>query len=33
MPSGVYFYRLVATTVSSGHAGSFVETRKLVLLR
>lgn len=33
MPSGIYFYRLVANAIPSGKAGSFVETRKLVLLK
>jgi photosystem II stability/assembly factor-like uncharacterized protein len=33
LPSGVYFYRLVANAISSGQAGSFVETKKLMLLK
>ena len=33
MPSGVYFYRLVAKAISSGEAGSFTETKKLLLLK
>lgn len=33
MPSGVYFYRLQARQISGGQAGSFTETKKLVLLR
>jgi beta-glucanase (GH16 family) len=33
LPSGVYFYRLQARQTSGGQAGSFIETRKLVLLR
>ena len=32
LPSGVYFYQLRATPIG-GQAGSFVETRKMVLLR
>jgi hypothetical protein len=31
--SDVYFYRLQASPISGGQAGSFVETKKLVLLR
>ncbi|MGA2625117.1 MAG: T9SS type A sorting domain-containing protein [Bacteroidota bacterium] len=31
--SGVYFCRLVTEAVPSGHGGSFVETKKLVLMR
>ena len=33
MPSGVYFYRLTARHTSGGQAGSFMETKKLVVLR
>ncbi len=33
LPSGVYFYRLVAKAIPSGHAGSFIETKKLVLMK
>jgi hypothetical protein len=33
LPSGVYFYRLNASSVSGGKAGGFQETKKLVLLR
>jgi lysophospholipase L1-like esterase len=33
MPSGVYFYRLQARQTSGGQAGSFTQTKKLVLLR
>jgi hypothetical protein len=33
LPSGVYFYRLVANALRSGQAGSFTETKKLVLLK
>ena len=33
LPSGVYFYRLVANAISSGQAASFVETKKLMLLK
>jgi hypothetical protein len=33
MPSGVYFYRLVANAIPSGQAGSAIEVRKLVLLK
>jgi hypothetical protein len=32
LPSGVYFYQLKATP-SGGQAGSFIETKKMVLLR
>jgi len=32
-PSGVYFYRLQARQTSGGQAGSFVETKKLILLK
>jgi hypothetical protein len=32
-PSGIYFCRLVTEAVPSGHGGSFVETKKLVLMR
>jgi hypothetical protein len=33
LPGGVYFYRLVADAIPSGQAGSFTETKKLLLLR
>ncbi|HET6272876.1 MAG TPA: T9SS type A sorting domain-containing protein [Bacteroidota bacterium] len=33
LASGVYFYRLQARQINGGQAGSFVQTRKLVLLR
>ena len=33
LPSGVYFYRLVANAIPSGSAGTFTETKKLILLR
>lgn len=33
VPSGVYFYRLVAEAIPSGQAGSFIETKKLILMR
>jgi hypothetical protein len=33
MPSGVYFYRLQVSQTSGGQAGSYIETKKLVLLR
>ena len=32
LPSGVYFYQLKATP-GGGQAGSFIETKKMVLLR
>ena len=31
--SGVYFYRLQARLVDGGQAGSFIETKKLILLK
>lgn len=33
LPSGVYFYRLSARAISGRHAGSFIETKKLILLK
>jgi hypothetical protein len=33
MPSGVYFYRLQTHQTSGGQAGTFMETKKLVLLK
>jgi hypothetical protein len=33
MPSGVYFYRLQARQIIDGQAGSFTETKKILLLR
>jgi hypothetical protein len=33
LPSGVYFYCLSARAISRGQAGSFIETRKLILLK
>jgi hypothetical protein len=33
MSSGIYFYRLIAEDASAGSAQSFVQTRKLVLLK
>jgi len=33
IPSGAYFYRLVAEAIPSGQAGSYIETKKLVLLK
>jgi hypothetical protein len=35
LPSGVYFYRLTAnaTQMESGQAGTFTETRRLLLLK
>ncbi len=33
LSSGVYFYRVVANAIHSGHAESYTETKKLVLLR
>jgi hypothetical protein len=33
LASGVYFYRLVANAISSGEAGSFAQTKKLLLLK
>jgi hypothetical protein len=32
LPSGVYFYQLRATP-SSGQAGSFIETKKMILMK
>jgi len=31
LPSGVYFYRLVANAIPSGKTGSFMETKKTYL--
>ncbi|MBU2444675.1 MAG: T9SS type A sorting domain-containing protein [Bacteroidetes bacterium] len=33
LPSGVYFYRLVANAIPSGEAGSFVSIKKLILMK
>jgi hypothetical protein len=33
LPSGVYFYRLLAQPISGAQAGSFTETKKLLLIR
>ncbi len=33
MSSGIYFYRLVAKAIPSGQAGTFIETKKLLLLK
>jgi hypothetical protein len=33
MPSGVYLCRMTAKAAEGGHAGSFSETRKLLLLQ
>jgi hypothetical protein len=33
LPSGVYFYRMSAQTLSGGQAGSFIETKKLILMK
>jgi len=33
LPSGVYFYRLLARPGRDGQAGSYVETRKLCVVR
>jgi hypothetical protein len=33
LPSGVYFYRLQARLTSGGQAGSYIETKKLILLK
>jgi hypothetical protein len=33
MPSGVYFYRLQTRQTSGGQVGTFIETKKLVLLK
>jgi len=33
LPSGAYFYRLVANAIPPGQAGSYIETRKLVIIR
>jgi hypothetical protein len=35
LPSGIYFYQLLVSSLQSkdGKAGSFIETRKMVLLR
>jgi hypothetical protein len=33
LSSGVYFYRLLAIPLSGGQPGSFIATKKLLLLR
>ena len=33
MVSGVYFYRVQARPISGGQAGTFTETKKMLLLR
>jgi hypothetical protein len=33
VPSGVYFYRLVAKAIPSGQAGDYVETKKMLLIK
>ena len=33
LPSGIYFYRLVANAILFGQANSFIETKKLILLK
>ena len=33
LPSGVYFYRLQARQTSGGQTGSFIDTKKLILLK
>ena len=33
MPSGIYFYRLQARQTSGGQAGTFIETKKVILLK
>ena len=32
-PSGVYFYRLIATAINSGTRNQFTSTKKLLLIR
>jgi hypothetical protein len=33
MSSGAYFYRLVANAILLGRAGSYIETKKLIVIK